>query len=77
MSGNEGEEQDATQQEQEFKEIGERILLLRQEEEDINDELLAELLIKKLSCLFPNSSKRKVVEKYSTLLEEKENQKQI
>jgi ElaB/YqjD/DUF883 family membrane-anchored ribosome-binding protein len=56
----------------EFAAIGEKISVLRQEEEDIHDEILCELLIKKLQCLFPKSSKRCCVNKYMALVDEKE-----
>jgi hypothetical protein len=56
----------------EFAAVGEKISVLRQEEEDIPDEILCDLLIKKLQCLFPQSSKRGCVSKYMALVDEKE-----
>lgn len=71
-SNEEEENIDASQQAIEFKEVGERIFLLQQENEEISDEIYAELIIKKLCCIFPNSSKKKCMNRYYELKDETE-----
>lgn len=61
----EEEEIDVRDQQQEFKEVGEKIMLLQQENEDIPDDIIVELIIKKLACLFPLSTKKGILEKYN------------
>merc|ERR1711988_792824 len=51
-------------QQSEFKEVGEKIMICRQNDEEISDELYVELIIKKLALLFPTSTKKGVIEAY-------------
>jgi hypothetical protein len=65
--------EDVSLQYSQFKELGEKIMLLQENNEAIPDDLLVDLLIKKISCLFPNSTRRGVTETYLKLLDETQN----
>lgn len=54
----------ASVQQSEFKEIGEKIMICKQNDEEIPNEYLVELIIKKLALLFPNSTKKGVTEAF-------------
>lgn len=62
--------EDVSLQQSQFKELGEKIMLLQENNEDIPDELLVDLLIKKISCLFPLSTRRGITEQYTKTLDE-------
>jgi hypothetical protein len=65
--------EDVSLQYSQFKELGEKIMLLQENNEAIPDELLVDLLIKKISCLFPLSTRRGATETYLKLLNESKN----
>lgn len=69
IPGTQNDIEDTSAQLLEFKAIGEKISMLKQEGEDIPDSMIVSLIVKKLSCQFPHSSKREIVEKYCNEVE--------